>query len=223
MTNGRAGRITVQTLSLGVALAAVTACSVTSGAAGGAESSPTRSATAAPSTSTSSPTAPTSPTSAASDPPGTSQEPQDVTRATFTAQVVSVTDGDTVVAQRGAQRVTVRLLGVDTPEVYGGKECGGPEASAATKRLAEGRLATFVPDPTQAATDRYGRTLAYVEVHDPSEETRTDLSLALVTAGRASAYRLARGPAPERYPAYLAAQRTAQVAQIGQWRDCPAR
>jgi endonuclease YncB( thermonuclease family) len=43
-----------------------------------------------------------------------------------------VADGDTV-ALRNGQRV--RLVQIDTPEVYFGTECYGPQASATTKRL----------------------------------------------------------------------------------------
>ena len=48
------------------------------------------------------------------------------------ARVASVADGDTVnvYLSTGAYR-RVRLVGIDTPEVYGGVQCGGPEASAA--------------------------------------------------------------------------------------------
>src|SRR4051794_35875787 len=54
------------------------------------------------------------------------------------ARVVSVADGDTVNVRltRGGAYRRVRLLGIDTPEVYGPVvECGGPEALAAMKRM----------------------------------------------------------------------------------------
>jgi endonuclease YncB( thermonuclease family) len=43
-----------------------------------------------------------------------------------------VADGDTVVLENGQR---VRLVQIDTPEVYFGTECYGREASALTKRL----------------------------------------------------------------------------------------
>ena len=43
-----------------------------------------------------------------------------------------VTDGDTVVLTNGQK---VRLVQIDTPEVYLGTECYGPQASATTKRM----------------------------------------------------------------------------------------
>ena len=44
--------------------------------------------------------------------------------------MASVTDGDTI-ELAGVGKV--RLIGVDTPEVYGGAECYGAAASAFTK------------------------------------------------------------------------------------------
>jgi micrococcal nuclease len=59
----------------------------------------------------------------------------------------------------------VRLIGVDTPEVYGQAECYGHEASAFVERLLP--LGSRVSyrlgvDPR----DRYGRALAYVYLED---------------------------------------------------------
>src|SRR5215204_945482 len=75
--------------------------------------------------------------------------------------VVSVVDGDTFdisPAVRGMDRV--RMIGVDTPEVYGGTEPCGPEASEYTTRHLEGRRVTLGvgEDPE----DPYGRLLAWV-------------------------------------------------------------
>jgi micrococcal nuclease len=75
--------------------------------------------------------------------------------------VVSVVDGDTFdisPAVRGMDRV--RMIGVDTPEVYGGTEPCGPEASKFTTRHLEGRRVTLGvgEDPK----DPYGRLLAWV-------------------------------------------------------------
>ena len=43
-----------------------------------------------------------------------------------------VADGDTVDLTNGAR---IRLVQIDTPEVYGSPECYGKQASAITKRL----------------------------------------------------------------------------------------
>jgi len=76
------------------------------------------------------------------------------------ARIVGVIDGDTVVARAAGRRVTVRLLGIDTPETHrGGVECGGREASHQLARLAPtGSRVRLVTDPGSGDTrDRYGR------------------------------------------------------------------
>lgn len=89
------------------------------------------------------------------------------------ARVTRVVDGDTVVLAGigvGAPDRTggrkARLIGVDTPEVYGGVECMGREASAYTRTRLDGRdvLVSFDVDPV----DRYGRALVYLWEADGS-------------------------------------------------------
>lgn len=65
----------------------------------------------------------------------------------FKGTVVDVADGDTldVTTPSGAVE-TVRIIGIDTPEVYGGRECGGPAASAAMKQLATGATVTVTAE-----------------------------------------------------------------------------
>lgn len=81
---------------------------------------------------------------------------------TLHGTVSRVVDGDTVhVLLRSGRDERVRLIGIDTPEVG---ECDAARATALARRLAAGRAATLVGDPTQATRDRYGRLLAYVVV-----------------------------------------------------------
>ena len=80
------------------------------------------------------------------------------------ARVVSVTDGDTVKVQIKRRTRDVRLIGIDTPEVYGGVECGGKQASRSMKRMLDpGDRVKLIRDPTQDSRDRYGRLLRYVK------------------------------------------------------------
>src|SRR4051812_9959267 len=74
------------------------------------------------------------------------------------ARVVRVVDGDTVVLSGLGK---TRLIGVDTPEVYGGVECYGREASAFTKRTLPPGESVRYRLGTEPR-DRYGRALAYV-------------------------------------------------------------
>jgi micrococcal nuclease len=77
-------------------------------------------------------------------------------------RVTKHTDGDTLWLSGIGK---VRLIGVDTPEVYGGAECYGREASEFVERTlplgSEVRYRRGVDE-----RDRYGRALAYVWLRD---------------------------------------------------------
>jgi endonuclease YncB( thermonuclease family) len=65
------------------------------------------------------------------------------------------------VALRNEQRV--RLVQIDTPEVYFGTECYGPQASATTKRLLPaGTRVRLLVEPATDRVDQYGRLLRYI-------------------------------------------------------------
>jgi endonuclease YncB( thermonuclease family) len=75
-------------------------------------------------------------------------------------RIARVIDGDTVVLTTGAH---VRLVQIDTPEVYFSAECWGRQASAETKRLLEpGTVVRLTREPATDSVDRYGRLLRYV-------------------------------------------------------------
>lgn len=83
------------------------------------------------------------------------------------AFVVSVTDGDTIVlggidvgAVDTAGGRKTRLIGVDTPEVFGRAECYGSAASEFTKGELSRR--TVLVDFDVQTTDRFGRALVYL-------------------------------------------------------------
>jgi len=69
-------------------------------------------------------------------------------------------------------RETIRLIGVNTPETKDPRkpvEYFGKEASAFTKKMAEGKQVYLAFDHVNAARkhkDKYGRTLAYVYLED---------------------------------------------------------
>jgi micrococcal nuclease len=90
-----------------------------------------------------------------------SSEPDDSARP-GEARVDRVTDGDTLWLTGIGK---VRLIGIDTPEVYGETECYGHEASAFAKRLLPpGRRVRY--EMGVEKRDRYGRALAYVWLDD---------------------------------------------------------
>jgi endonuclease YncB( thermonuclease family) len=95
--------------------------------------------------------------------------------------VTHVVDGDTIdVRLMSGKTERVRLIGIDTPE---SGACWSTQATAATRRLAQGKRVTLVGDATQDTRDRYGRLLAYVWL--PGGK---DLGFQLVSGGHAKVY-----------------------------------
>jgi len=128
-----------------------------------------------------------------------------------TATVTRVIDGDTLEAQLADGRLlTVRLIGIDTPEVG---ECGFTHSAAALRELVEGRPVNLVGDPTQGATDQFGRSLFYVDrVSDGLDAGKEMLQLGL-------AEQLIE-PRYERMLAYTDAATDAAHAYSGLYRRC---
>ena len=78
------------------------------------------------------------------------------------AQVVGVVDGDTIDVVINGRQYRIRYILVDTPEVSGGVEPFGLEATEANRQLVEGKTVLLEKDVSE--TDRYGRLLRYVYV-----------------------------------------------------------
>jgi len=122
------------------------------------------------------------------------------------AHVTRHTDGDTLWLSGIGK---VRLIGVDTPEVYGAAECYGREASAFVKRLLPlGAAVRYSLDVEER--DRYGRALAYLYT-----ENGRFVNLLLVRRGYAQPLTI---PPNDRFAArFVAAARTARARRVGLW------
>jgi len=124
-----------------------------------------------------------------------------------------VADGDTIVL-RG--HVTVRLVQIDTPEVYFHPECYGEQASAETKRLLRrGMLVRLVRDPVTSSTDKYGRLLRYVIRRDG-----LNVNLRLVADGVAAPY-FFDGERGRYADVLMRSAEAARAAGKGLWGACP--
>ena len=136
------------------------------------------------------------------------------------ATVVRVIDGDTLKVRLGSGRIrNVRLIGIDTPETKkpgAPVECGGREATVRMKLLAlrngRGKRVSLRSDPTQDATDRYGRMLAYVG------SGGADFGRSMVLSGWARTYVYENDF--QRANRYRSAQSAAKAAGRGVWRTC---
>lgn len=80
-------------------------------------------------------------------------------------EVTDIIDGDTFKVMNGNREVTVRMLGINTPETVDPRkvpECYGKEASDETKELLKGGEVRLELNPNREKYDIYGRILAYV-------------------------------------------------------------
>jgi len=91
------------------------------------------------------------------------------TNTPLTYLVTKVVDGDTLAIHMDGKNVTIRLIGLDTPEtVHPSKpvECFGIAASNKAKGYLTDKRVRIELDPTQGELDKYGRLLAYVYLPD---------------------------------------------------------
>jgi endonuclease YncB( thermonuclease family) len=135
--------------------------------------------------------------------------------------VYNVADGDTLTVTAGGEKVKIRLLGIDAPEVAHGGDpagCGGSEAKQTLQAmLPKGATVSWVTDPISDQVDVYGRVLAYV-----AADGIEDVGLALIEQGMVEAWVPKGEPYPARWADYMAAQKAAQKVKTGSWAVCPA-
>jgi len=141
-------------------------------------------------------------------------EPPASPGARIGAQVTRVVDGDTIHVELQGRDVTIRLIGIDTPETVAPDqpvECFGHQASAYVTSRLQGRQVDLEFDVER--TDRFGRTLAYVWIGDELvNETLVREGYAAVTTF----------PPDVRYvDRFTAAQREARAEGAGLWGACP--
>jgi micrococcal nuclease len=130
------------------------------------------------------------------------------------AQVLAVIDGDTVdVLLNDGRRERLRLIGMDTPELYDPRkpvECFAQEASTRAHEVLDGQQITIEDDPTQDTRDRYGRLLVYLWLADG-----TFFNLRMIAEGYAHEYTY---ELPYHYQTeFKEAEHKAREQQIGLW------
>ena len=123
-----------------------------------------------------------------------------------------ITDGDTLRLRDGRR---VRLIGINTPELGRNGKTSEPYAQAARRALqalAEG--ATLYLVTGSEATDRYGRTLAYL-----FDEQGRNVEAQLLAKGMG--YAVAIPPNVAMVACHMAAEQQAREAQLGLWQQQP--
>lgn len=153
----------------------------------------------------------------------TNKEAQATIAATTSTEnfspVLRVVDGDTIDVELSGERVRVRLIGINTPEIVDPRrpvQCFGRESSAKAEELLLGTAVRLETDPSQGRYDKYGRLLAYVYLPDGRSFNKE-----MIAQGYAYeyTYRL-----PYRYQSeFKAAQARAREAALGLWSPsaCP--
>ena len=135
--------------------------------------------------------------------------------------VARVVDGDTLHVLVDGQDLTVRMIGINTPETVkpdSPVECFGPEASDFAKAVLSGQSVTLEFDPGQGRQDQYGRTLAYVW-RQTAAGTPLLFNLEAVAGGYARERQY--GPtSPVWKPVLRTAQDAARAEGRGLWGAC---
>jgi endonuclease YncB( thermonuclease family) len=121
--------------------------------------------------------------------------------AEFSASVIAVLDGDTLLVQAGPFQAKVRLVNIDAPEKA---QPFGDKALASLQSLVGGKEVQI----ESRAADQYGRTLALVSVGG------MNVNQEQVRRGMAWAYSRSREA-----KSYVALQGEAQLARRGLWQQ----
>lgn len=129
-------------------------------------------------------------------------------------------DGDTIKVQMDYTNeiLTVRLLGVDTPETHDPRkpvQCYGPEAANFTATYVKGHVLVTTEPSTGDVSDRYGRTLGYVYVFSH----KRDVGATLLSRGFARVYAFNNRKFKKR-PAYEKLEAVAKARKVGRWGKC---
>lgn len=147
---------------------------------------------------------------------------QSDTEMMATGTVIRVIDGDTLEAQIGSTTESVRLIGIDTPEITWPndennleepkEECLAFAARDYLRQQVEEQSVSLVGDSRQPAYDQYDRLLAYLYV---DEEL---INQKLLEEGLAK--ELTVGDGYEMQDDFRAADATARAQAIGLWSAC---
>ena len=129
------------------------------------------------------------------------------------ALIARVVDGDTVVT---ADKATLRLVGIDTPELGSRGRAGQPfsrAAKTALEKMVKGRRVEI--ELAEESRDRHGRMLVYLH-----HQGRL-INLELVEEGLARVYIL--GPNTRYGAELIQAERRARAAKKGLWENWKGR
>ena len=129
-------------------------------------------------------------------------------------KVLTVIDGDTIVVDIDGREETVRLIGVDSPEIVDSSkpvQCFAKESSDFATNILTGKNIYLEPDSTQADRDKFNRLLRYVFLED---DTNFNLLLIKEGCGREYTY---KGQIYKYRDEFTAAEKEAKSNLLGLW------
>jgi micrococcal nuclease len=133
------------------------------------------------------------------------------------AKVSKVIDGDTIKVLIEGKEETIRLIGIDSPEVLDERkpvQCFGKEASNKAKEILNGKTIILESDPTQGDRDEYGRLLRYIFL-----EEGTNFNEFMINEGYAHEYAFKGNP--YKYQSeFIQAEKRARKENKGLWGSC---
>lgn len=128
-------------------------------------------------------------------------------------RVTDVIDGDTIKVNVNGVEETVRLIGIDAPEIKA-NECMSIEAANFLSTLIFNQFVEIEEDPSQGSLDRYNRQLGFVFFDDKN------VNQLLIEAGLAKEYTYRK---PYTYQSeFKTAEKIARQNELGIWgKSCP--
>jgi len=127
-------------------------------------------------------------------------------------KVKHIVDGDTIIIDTGEK---VRLIGINTPEVYPEKECYGTEAQKEATKLLKNKKVRLEFDVEKQ--DRYERKLAYVFLE---EDNNPDIFINNELVKKGLAYSKTYGPNTYHQKELDKSMKQAQKDKLGLWGNC---
>lgn len=131
--------------------------------------------------------------------------------------VTYVVDGDTLNVKVDDKVITVRVLGINTPETVDPRkppECYGKEASDEAKRILKDQKVRLALNPNREVKDKYGRYLAYVYI-----ENSVFFNEYMLENGFAREYTF--GSPYSMQTDFRSIEKNAKGNSLGLWGECP--
>lgn len=132
------------------------------------------------------------------------------------AEVLRVIDGDTIEVSLNNKKETVRLIGIDAPEIKDPEkpvECFGKEAKETANQVLKSEQIILESDPTQQNKDEYNRLLRYVFLNGEN------FNESMISQGYAYEYTF-KGISYRYQNEFQNAETKAKKNRIGLWTSC---